>query len=107
MLKATAVRLRITRWTWCRSRVGHGCGWRTSPTSIGNARWPGVDPRFLRADYPKGGPVKLALTPRDTRDQPVPDDAHRWHRDARFLCLRERQAHILKHEGQDKSGPVR
>ncbi len=48
----------------------------------------------------------FAVTARDSRDQAVPDHAHRRHRDARLLCFRKRQAHILEYEGQNKSSRV-
>src|SRR5713101_6913033 len=82
-------------------------GWQTRPPSFGSDRGHGVDSRFLRGDKAEGGPVELAVTARDPRDQPVPDHAHRRHRDARSLGLGKRQAHILEHEGQDNSGRVR
>ena len=66
----------------------------------------GEEPGFLRGDKPERGPVEIAIATRDTRDQPVPDHADRRHRGARLLRLRERQTHILEHEGQDKSGRV-
>src|SRR3984957_18265302 len=80
--------------------------WLMAPTSIGDERRYGVDARLLRGDQPEGGPIEFAVTARDSRDEPVADYVNRRHRGARFLCFRKRQAHILEHEWQDKSGRV-
>src|SRR5258707_324609 len=63
-------------------RAPRRCRRRTRPTSTGSDRGHSVEPRLLGGDKPEGGPVKVAVTARDTRDQPVPNDSHRWHRGA-------------------------
>src|ERR1700744_5993634 len=81
--------------------------WLIAPTSIGGGGRYGVDARFLRSDQAEGGPIELAVTARDSGDEPAADHVDRRHRGTRLLCFRERQAHILEHEWQDKSGRVR
>src|ERR1700691_6363333 len=80
---------------------------RRRSASTGGDGGHGVEPRFLGSDKPEGGPIELAVTARDSRDKPVPDHVDRGQRGAYFFCFSKRQAHILKHEGQKKSGPVR
>src|ERR1700749_4837303 len=75
---------------------------QVQPLSVGDRRY-GVESGILCGNPSKRGPVKLAVTTRDSRDQPVPNDAYRWHWDARVLSLRQREPHVLEHEGQHKS----
>src|SRR3977135_2045486 len=57
ILRAFALRIMILFFPCM--RAPWGCGWRTSPSSIGCDRVHGVESCFLLGDEPKGGPVEF------------------------------------------------